>query len=171
MFSLFVENISKRDCAAGLHLDPTKHPTVLVQICDLDDEFAEPRYHKDFVRIVRVKFSDVDDPLHPDCISESHARLIADALLQAKKDQHHVVVHCFAGICRSGAVAEVGTMLGFTVPPGRSRIPNSLVKRRLTEKLDLAYDPLNSPFATLCLDPAPRPVNKNIECNESDDPA
>jgi len=170
MTTLFVENISKQDCILGWHLDPKAHPTVLIQICDVNDEFATPKHRADFVRVVQAKFNDVEDPFDMDCIGETHARMIADALRQAQRDRHHVVVHCFAGICRSGAVAEVGTMMGFEVPPGRSRIPNSLVKRRLAEKLGLAYDPLKSPFATLAFDPAPYLVGKDDEHKESDDP-
>jgi len=43
--------------------------------------------------------------------------------------------HCVAGVCRSGAVAEVGTMLGFT-DTETFRIPNVMVKRKLIQQLE-----------------------------------
>lgn len=40
------------------------------------------------------------------------------------------MVHCTAGICRSGAVTEVAEMLGFKYI-GNHRQPNILVKKKL----------------------------------------
>jgi L-serine deaminase len=51
----------------------------------------------------------------------------------------NVVVHCHAGICRSGAVTEVATMMGFTATE-RLRIPNMLVKHKMMKVLGLTYD-------------------------------
>jgi hypothetical protein len=51
----------------------------------------------------------------------------------------NVVVHCFAGICRSGAVCEVGVMMGFN-DTGRFRAPNLLVKHRMMRALGWTYD-------------------------------
>jgi hypothetical protein len=51
----------------------------------------------------------------------------------------NVVVHCFAGICRSGAVTEVGVMMGFE-DTGRFRAPNLLVKHRMMRALGWTYD-------------------------------
>jgi hypothetical protein len=56
----------------------------------------------------------------------------------------NVVVHCFAGICRSGAVAEVGVMMGFD-DVGRTRIPNLLVKHRMMRALGWTYDDAEKP--------------------------
>jgi hypothetical protein len=51
----------------------------------------------------------------------------------------NVVVHCFAGICRSGAVCEVGVMMGFN-DTERFRSPNLLVKHRMMKHLGWTYD-------------------------------
>jgi protein tyrosine phosphatase len=51
----------------------------------------------------------------------------------------NVLVHCHAGICRSGAVVEVGTILGFT-PTERFRLPNLRVKHKMMKALGLTYD-------------------------------
>jgi hypothetical protein len=50
-----------------------------------------------------------------------------------------VVVHCVAGICRSGAVAEVGVMMGFDDAEA-FRSPNLLVKHKMMRKLGWTYD-------------------------------
>lgn len=146
---LYIENVSKQDCILGWHLDPREHPTALIQICDLDDEFATPHAAGHFMHTLRLKFADVEDPFDMDCIGEGQALQIAQVLRQAQRERWHVVVHCFAGICRSGAVAEVGTLLGFEVPAGRFRLPNVLVKRKLMNKLGLEYNPQFSPLADL----------------------
>jgi hypothetical protein len=51
----------------------------------------------------------------------------------------NVVVHCYAGICRSGAVCEVGVMMGFQ-DTGRFRSPNLLVKHGMMRALGWTYD-------------------------------
>ena len=57
----------------------------------------------------------------------------------------NVLVHCHAGICRSGAVVEVGEIMGFT-PTDRFRAPNLLVKHRMMKALGLTYDSEEKPY-------------------------
>jgi len=45
----------------------------------------------------------------------------------------------FAGICRSGAVVEVATMMGFTASD-RYRQPNLRVKHKMMKVLGLTYE-------------------------------
>ena len=59
----------------------------------------------------------------------------------------NVLVHCHAGICRSGAVVEVGTMLGFTATE-RFRQPNLRVKHRMMKVLGWTYDADEQPSST-----------------------
>ena len=56
----------------------------------------------------------------------------------------NVVVHCYAGICRSGAVCEVGVMMGFN-DTERFRSPNLLVKHRMMKALGWTYDENEKP--------------------------
>ena len=51
----------------------------------------------------------------------------------------NVVVHCHAGVCRSGAVAEVGITMGFE-DTGVFRAPNLMVKHKLMKALGMTYD-------------------------------
>jgi hypothetical protein len=51
----------------------------------------------------------------------------------------NVIVHCVAGVCRSGAVCEVGVMLGFDDTEA-FRSPNLLVKHRMMKCLGWTYD-------------------------------
>jgi hypothetical protein len=49
-----------------------------------------------------------------------------------------VVVHCHAGVCRSGAVCEVGVMMGFQ-DTYVFRAPNLLVKHGMMRTLGMLY--------------------------------
>jgi hypothetical protein len=71
--------------------------------------------------------------------SQAQADELVRLLQHAKDNRMNVVVHCFAGICRSGAVCEVGVMLGFR-DTGRFRQPNLLVKHRMMKALGWTYD-------------------------------
>ena len=51
----------------------------------------------------------------------------------------NVIVHCHAGVCRSGAVAEIGVMLGFNDTES-FRSPNLLVKHKMMKALGWTYD-------------------------------
>ena len=51
----------------------------------------------------------------------------------------NVIVHCHAGVCRSGAVAELGVMLGFKDTES-FRSPNLLVKHKMMKALGWTYD-------------------------------
>ena len=52
----------------------------------------------------------------------------------------NVLVHCHAGVCRSGAVVEVGSMMGFTPTDKNIRIPNLRVKQKMMKSLGWTYD-------------------------------
>lgn len=134
----FIQNLSKIDVARGHHLrDPNSY---LIQILK-DDPFPTPV--ASFLKVWQFRFADVDDPKYASQWrermtqeqSDEIARILRDALAQ----DINVFVHCAAGICRSGAVAEVGTMLGFEDAKA-PRIPNVYVKRMLMESLGMVPD-------------------------------
>jgi hypothetical protein len=72
------------------------------------------------------------------CSHEQAAELVR-LLQHALANRMNVVVHCVAGVCRSGAVCEVGVMMGFTDCEG-FRSPNLLVKHRMMKVLGWTYD-------------------------------
>ena len=51
----------------------------------------------------------------------------------------NVIVHCVAGVCRSGAVCEIGVMMGFD-DTEVFRSPNLLVKHKMMKVLGWTYD-------------------------------
>ena len=78
-----------------------------------------------------------------DFIRENYTQEQADELVRllqhALDNSMNVLVHCHAGICRSGSVVEVGQMMGFT-PTERFRMPNLRVKHFMMKSLGLTYD-------------------------------
>lgn len=137
---LFIENISRQDLAEGFHSLPGR--CILIQIRDPGGrEFPESNYS--FEMIYRFEFFDAED--HHDDVAEEHmisdaqAKDLVNILLDARDNRQNVIVHCQAGLCRSGAVAEIGTILGFQ-STGRRRLPNLRVKKKMMDVLGLSYD-------------------------------
>ncbi len=72
-------------------------------------------------------------------INDEQATELVRLLQRALDNSMNVVVHCHAGICRSGAVVEVATMMGFTATD-RYRQPNLRVKHKMMKVLGFTYD-------------------------------
>jgi len=138
MMKPWIENISLDDVRKGYHYDPGFN-SMLIQIVDPGTEFPKPKY--DFRCVRQFYFLDVEDNepdgcLYDAAITNEDARGIADALREAWNESMNVVVHCHMGVSRSGAVAEVGTMLGFR-DTEKFRVPNLMVKHKLMHYLEL----------------------------------
>jgi protein-tyrosine phosphatase len=71
--------------------------------------------------------------------SQEQANELVQLLQHAFENRMNVVVHCHAGVCRSGAVCEIGVMLGFRDTEA-FRSPNLLVKHRMMRALGWLYD-------------------------------
>jgi predicted protein tyrosine phosphatase len=114
---------------------------MLIQIVDPDMEHPEPMHN--FGEVHQFKFLDLEQS--DDCINDAwkiqdeQAEQLVELLEHALDKRMDVVVHCVAGICRSGAVAEVGVMLGFDDAEA-FRSPNLLVKHKMMRKLGWTYD-------------------------------
>ena len=76
--------------------------------------------------------------------SQEQADELVRLLQHALANRMNVVVHCHAGICRSGAVCEIGVMMGFN-DCERFRMPNLLVKHRMMKALGWTYDENEKP--------------------------
>jgi predicted protein tyrosine phosphatase len=72
-------------------------------------------------------------------ISEDQAKELVRLLRHAYDNKMNVVVHCFAGVSRSAAIAEVGIKMGFQEVE-KFRSPNSRVMRLMMAELGLPYD-------------------------------
>ena len=131
---MFIENISMADAIKGNHY-LEKGKTILIQLQDYGTwQFAIPKYKDEFIAIHQFAFDDITEESTAS-IQEHQAKQIANILDKALEDGHNIVVHCHAGICRSGAVAEVGVMIGFQ-DTENLRIPNTLVKKLLVNYVD-----------------------------------
>lgn len=132
----WIQNVSLSDIIKGFHFEPDVN-SMLIQIVDPDMEFPVPEY--DFKEVHKFKFLDIEEPDHMwACTQEQAAQLVA-LLKHAIDKRMNVVVHCHAGVCRSGAVCEIGVMMGFS-DPEVFRMPNLLVKHRMMKALGWSYD-------------------------------
>lgn len=135
----WIENVSKDAVRNGHHMDAGPN-AMLIQIGDPASTFPTPA--KNFVVVSQFEFLDAEEGgMFPEecLISDDQARQIVNLLQMALDQSMNVVVHCHAGICRSGAVVEVATMMGFTATE-RLRIPNMRVKHKMMKVLGLTYD-------------------------------
>lgn len=138
----WIENVSKADVAKAHHFDPGPN-SMLICINDIACEWVVPKFN--FKNTQRFEFLDVEDTDITWCpeeamISCSQAARLVSMLTLALHDRMNVVVQCTAGICRSGAIAEVGIMMGFQ-DTEKWRSPNLRVKRMMLQELGLVYDP------------------------------
>lgn len=137
--TLWIENVAAADVPMGFHFDAGEN-SMLIQIMDTCSSWWPEPKHK-FKEIYQFEFLDVgdDNELTEMGCTEEQAVALVELLKHAKENRMQVVVHCYAGICRSGAVVEVAEMMGFT-PVDKYRLPNSRVKRLMMKALNLTYD-------------------------------
>lgn len=138
---MWVENISLKDIQTGNHFDAGEN-SILIQIVAPSVEFPTPRYK--FKEVHRFIFEDLEehDTFLPEelKITDAQAMDIAQILGDAMSNRSNIVVHCEAGLSRSGAIVDVAELMGFTAVDN-PRIPNELVKRKVLEALlQLAYN-------------------------------
>jgi len=136
----WIQNVALSDIKRGLHINPGEN-SMLIQICDPDMEYPAPLYT--FKEVHQFKFLDIEE--NDKCLDESmrcshkQAAELAQLLQHALANHMNVIVHCHAGVCRSGAVCEVGVMMGFD-DTEVFRSPNLCVKHRMMKHLGWTYD-------------------------------
>jgi predicted protein tyrosine phosphatase len=136
----WIENVAAADVPMRFHHEAGEN-SMLIQIMDPASSWWPNPAH-DFKETHRFEFLDAEDrDGFPDetKISDTQAQEIVDLLKHALENNMNVVVHCMAGLCRSGAVAEVGVMMGFA-DAERTRIPNIRVKHMMMKVLGWTYD-------------------------------
>ena len=136
----WIENVAASDVPLGYHHNAGPN-SMLIQIMDPAGWFPIPKH--EFKEINRFEFLDIDDndePIDPEMfISDSQAKELVGLLRHALDKNMNVVVHCFAGVARSGAVAQVGEHMGFMLVEG-FRSPNTRVMRLMMSELGMPYD-------------------------------
>lgn len=145
---MWIENVALSDIPKGFHHDAGEN-SMLIQISDYDMAFPIPK-HK-FKETHQFTFLDVEEDgmtntgngkqidLSEFAITDEQAGELVRLLQHALANCMNVVVHCHAGVCRSGAVCEVGVMMGFS-DCERFRSPNLLVKHKMMKVLGWTYD-------------------------------
>lgn len=141
----WIQNVAKSDISKGFHINPGEN-AMLIQIVDCGCEFPTPLYK--FKEVHQFEFLDVEEKdfvLEEEMrCSHEQARDLVILLTYAKDNHMNVIVHCHAGVCRSGAVCEVGVMMGFNDTEA-FRAPNLLVKHRMMKALGWTYDENEEP--------------------------
>ena len=135
----WIQNVSMKDIRQGFHVDPGIN-AMLIQIVDPAVEFPVPKYQ--FREVHQFEFLDAEqnDNFPDECkITDKQAQHLVQLLQHAQEQHMNVIVHCHAGVCRSGAVAEVGIMMGFQDTEA-FRSPNLLVKHRMMKVLGWTYN-------------------------------
>lgn len=144
----WIQNVALADIPKKHHIAVGEN-SMLIQIVDPDMEFPTPAH--DFKETHQFKFLDIEEDgmtnngdgtwtdMSVHAIKDADAEKLVELLRHALDKCMDVVVHCHAGVCRSGAVAEVGVMMGFKDAEA-FRIPNLLVKHKMLKVLGWTYD-------------------------------
>lgn len=137
---MWIQNVALSDIKKGFHIDAGIN-SMLIQIVDCGMEFPTPA--KQFKEVHQFQFLDLekdDFALEEEMkITDQQAEQLVTLLQHAHDNRMNVVVHCVAGVCRSGAVCEVGVMMGFD-DTEVFRSPNLLVKHKMMKVLGWTYD-------------------------------
>ena len=136
----WIQNVALSDIRKGFHIDAGIN-SMLIQIVDPPGDFPIPNHQ--FKEVHQFQFLDIeekdfalDEAMR---CSQEQANELVRLLQHALENHMNVVVHCHAGVCRSGAVCEIGVMLGFRDTEA-FRSPNLLVKHRMMRALGWLYD-------------------------------
>jgi predicted protein tyrosine phosphatase len=135
----WIQNVSLGDIPKKHHVAVGEN-SMLIQIVDPAMEFPTPA-HK-FKEIHQFEFLDLerDDKYGEEFkVTDAQAESLVCLLQHALDQRMDVIVHCVAGVCRSGAVCEVGVMMGFN-DTEVFRSPNLMVKHKMMKVLGWTYD-------------------------------
>ena len=138
---MWIQNVAAADIPNGFHV-AVKENSMLIQIMDPASSWWPTPKHQ-FKEVHQFEFLDAEDKDGFDDdfkISDAQAAELVRLLQHALDNHMDVIVHCMAGLCRSGAVCEVGVMMGFQ-DTEKFRSPNMRVKHRMMKVLGWTYDP------------------------------
>lgn len=133
----WITRCSLNEIQSGNHINPDN--CILIQIVDICREFPKPRYYHLFKQIYQFEFMDMeveDEDSDLLGINEFQALDISKIISNAYKDSSNILVHCIAGVCRSGGVCEAAESIGFEyIRPDKINSPNLMVKSKITKYL------------------------------------
>lgn len=144
----WIQNVALADVPKKHHISVGEN-SMLIQIVDPCMTFPTPA-HK-FKEVHQFEFLDIEEDgmtnngdgswtdMSEFAITDTQAEQLVRLLQHALDNRMDVIVHCVAGVCRSGAVCEVGVMMGFDDTESY-RSPNLLVKHKMMKVLGWAYD-------------------------------
>ncbi|MCK9369157.1 hypothetical protein M0R04_04320 [Candidatus Dojkabacteria bacterium] len=137
---MWIQNISMQRLKDGDHTNPGSN-SMLIQI--VDPAYGFPKSKFKFKEVRQFEFLDYEENDAPEYdeakITDKQAEDIIESLKYAYDNGMNVIVHCHMGICRSGAVCEVGVMMGFK-DKKFYRNPNILVKTKMMKVLGWTYE-------------------------------
>jgi predicted protein tyrosine phosphatase len=137
---MWIQNVAATDIPNGFHV-AVKENSMLIQIMDPAAGWWPKPKHQ-FREVHQFEFLDAEDKDGFDedfKISDAQAAELVRLLQHALDNHMDVIVHCMAGLCRSGAVCEVGVMMGFQ-DTEKFRSPNMRVKHKMMKVLGWTYD-------------------------------
>ena len=117
---MWIENVALSDIPKGFHHNAGEN-SMLIQISDHDMAFPIPKHT--FKETHQFTFLDIEEDgmtntgdgkmidLSEFAITDEQSTELVRLLQHAMENRMNVVVHCHAGVCRSGAVCEVGVMM------------------------------------------------------------
>jgi predicted protein tyrosine phosphatase len=135
----WIQNVSLADIPKKHHVAVGEN-SMLIQIVDPAMEFPTPAHQ--FKEVHQFEFLDLEqnDKWGDEFkVTDQQAEQLVGLLQHALDNRMDVIVHCVAGVCRSGAVCEVGVMMGFN-DTEVFRSPNLMVKHKMMKKLGWTYD-------------------------------
>lgn len=134
----WITNVAGYRVREGTHRNPGPN-AMLIQITDPPGDFPQAKFP--FLETYQFQFLDIEQDT-PALDEEMRcqpwqAQQMADLLQRALNNNMNVIVNCHMGICRSGAVCEVGVEMGFE-DLHAPRTPNLLVKHLMRKHLGYA---------------------------------
>jgi predicted protein tyrosine phosphatase len=136
----WIQNVPLANIPLGHHVAVGEN-SMLIQIVDPAMTFPKPKHtFKEVHQFEFLDLEDSDDTINEEFkITDEQAAQLVALLKRAFDKRMDVIVHCHAGICRSGAVAEIGVMMGFQDAEA-FRAPNLRVKHKMMQQLGWTYD-------------------------------
>lgn len=135
--TLYIENISYADIQKGAHFNKGSE-SVLIQIINPGHYSGFPKPKQKFLEVHQFEILDAgdnDNGFPEDVLfTKQQASQIMAILIKALNEEKNVVVHCHMGISRSGAVAIVGSFIGFKLRH-TAQIPNRRMQKFLEQEI------------------------------------